>query len=321
MTLVVVIIIILILGSVSLHMLLGENGLILRSKDFVSRYDQSEKNELDILGNLGNEIDDLINSIPEDKEKESFIYLLNIPDFNKTYTIDLPTGNFEYDFKVDWGDGSKNEVKSQADSNKTHTYSQAGEYLVTLDGKAQGGIFFYGESRLKAILTGYPKNMDVTQASFFNTFDGCSSLTQIPENLFANTPNITSFYATFFECSSLIKIPERLFYYTPKVTSFYATFGACTNLTQIPEKLFENNINVVSFESTFSICTTLTQIPRNLFINNINVISFEGTFQNCVALKGDAIALWERTNITSHLRCYSNCTMLSNYYSIPTGWK
>ena len=39
--------------------------------------------------------------------------------------------------------------------------------------------------------------------SLANAFSGCKALTTIPENLFANNPEVTEFIGTFWNCSAL----------------------------------------------------------------------------------------------------------------------
>ena len=45
--------------------------------------------------------------------------------------------------------------------------------------------------------------------SLANAFSGCSALKSIPENLFANCPNVTNFQETFSLCTALKYIPEK----------------------------------------------------------------------------------------------------------------
>ena len=44
-------------------------------------------------------------------------------------------------------------------------------------------------------------------------------------------------------------------------------------------------------------------------------------FENCTSLTGNAIELWNNSNIEYHENCYKGCTNLSNYDQIPEGWK
>ncbi len=161
--------------------------------------------------------------------------------------------------------------------------------------------------------------------TFEYTFRDCSGLTgSIPADLFANCPNVTTFEYTFNECSGLMgTIPANLFANCSNVTSFSGTFSSCRGLTgTIPSGLFANCPNVTDFSNVFGSCSGLTgNIPSNLFANNLKVTDFMNTFFYCGNLTGNAPELWNRTNVTSHDNCFSGCTRLSNYSSIPSDWK
>ncbi len=52
------------------------------------------------------------------------------------YFFELPIeSGFEYNFEVDWGDGS--EITSFDDPDKAHTYTTAGTYEITITGTIQ----------------------------------------------------------------------------------------------------------------------------------------------------------------------------------------
>ena len=82
---------------------------------------------------------------------------------------------------------------------------------------------------------------------FSDVFLGCTKLTSVPANLFANHPNATSFSGAFFCCTSLKSIPAGLFANNRKVTDFFSTFFGCTSLAAIPENLFAKCSEVTTF--------------------------------------------------------------------------
>ena len=110
-----------------------------------------------------------------------------------------------------------------------------------------------------------------------------AKFTEIPEWLFSK--KVTSKYMSGFNgCTSLTSIPEGLFKNNVNVKDFNEMFKGCTGLTSIPEGLFENNVNVIGFGSTFYGCTGLTSIPEGLFKNNVNVTNFSKIFDGCTGL-------------------------------------
>ena len=139
---------------------------------------------------------------------------------------------------------------------------------------------------------------------FSGTFSGCTSLTQIPGDLFAGIYGPTAqelFRSTFSGCSGLTTVPGELFSMlrgAPSTLMFYETFGNCTSLTQIPENLFSSISNKPAtglFQQTFSGCTSLTQIPAGLFANfsSTEQNMFNGTFQGCTSLTEIPVTLFK----------------------------
>ena len=192
----------------------------------------------------------------------------------------------------------------------------------------------------------FANNTNVT--GFEGTFDSCGNLTgSIPEGLFANCPNVTRFDSVFAFCGNLTgSIPEGLFANCPDVTDFSGAFKYCYNLTSIPEGLFANCPEVTWFGEIFTGCrmtsipeglfancpnvesfskafngTRITSIPEGLFSNCPNVTDFNGTFYNCLYLGGNAPEIWNMPTVTNYSWCFYQCYGLSNYASIPSGWK
>ena len=131
-------------------------------------------------------------------------------------------------------------------------------------------------------------------------FAYCKNLTgSIPENLFANCPEVTQFAYVYMDgifarCSGLTgSIPENLFKYNTKVKTFCGAFFGCENLTG--------------------------NIPENLFVNNTDATDFSHTFRDCSNLTGTPPPLWERQNITNSGYCFIGCNLL-NLNEVPKSW-
>lgn len=168
---------------------------------------------------------------------------------------------------------------------------------------------------------------------FGYTFSGCTSLTYIPKDFFKYNTKVKTFEGIFCNCK-FQTIPEGLFDNCTEVTNFSETFRYCSNLTSFSEHLFANCPNVTSFFRTFYYCSKLIgEIPKNLFVNCKNVTNFNYTFYYCSGLTGrtptgtDGLELWERAgqpgypaSITGSY-CFENCYNLTDFSSVPTGWK
>ena len=130
---------------------------------------------------------------------------------------------------------------------------------------------------------------DVTNLS--GSFMDCSALKSIPENLFANCPNVTTFFSE-------------------KGIEDEGAFMNCTSLTTIPEKLFANNPAVTSFFHAFEGCTALTGESPYTMIGD------------------QKVHLYERANYPEHFTAptdfqttFYGCTGLTDYAQIPSDWK
>lgn len=297
--------------------------------------------------------------LESDKGKEELILEYEVAAGD---TIQLPyyisTGygdTTEFNFQVDWGDGTTETgiTNSNISTKSKHQYQNAGTYDIKIKGKYESlvgshdametanydklkKVKQWGTTGLKYVAFNYCSNLNEIVSPTENSFSNLigirlayTSIQSIPENLFANCPNVTSFYIAFEGCRSLESIPANLFANCPNVTSFEGTFGGCNNLTSIPEKLFANCPNVTSFQGTFAECSGLTGIPAKLFDNCKKVESFEVTFCGCSMLTGNAPELWKRgTNSEENEYkgnpdgngCFGECEKLNQYDEIPNYW-
>lgn len=176
---------------------------------------------------------------------------------------------------------------------------------------------FTGSSIPEYLFSNNPNATD-----FSSCFLESENLKYIPEKLFNNNPNVIDFSSCFYSCTKLLSIPEGLFSNNPNVTNFNACFRNCVNLTSIPENIFIYNSNVFNFSSCFQNCSSLKFIPIKLFNNNHKVSDFSYCFSSCILLSGNSPELWLRTSpVPDGSLCFHNCTGLSNYATIPNGWK
>ena len=179
-----------------------------------------------------------------------------------------------------------------------HTYKEKNkEYIVTITGKCDFiqadsinctkekilEVLQWGETGLGWINLSYCNNLrkiaSPTENSFVNiedfsgAFSGCTSLTSIPENLFANCLNVQSFESTFYGCTSLTSLPENLFANCNNIQDFSWCFYGCTNLEENAPELWlrvengiENDfIGIPDGQGCFGECFNLInyeQIPQ-----------------------------------------------------------
>ena len=119
------------------------------------------------------------------------------------------------------------------------------------------------------------------------------------------------------------------------ITDCIGLFYHSIALTEIPADIFNNCTEITDFSYTFSFCSGLTSIPENLFKYNTAVTNFSQTFSGCTGLTGnvptdtDGTPIYNRSGegkdgyaiVTYYTDCFRNCTGLTDYSSIPLGWK
>lgn len=154
--------------------------------------------------------------------------------------------------------------------------------------------------------------------SFRACFSGCSSLQEVPADLFRNSgamASTTEFYGIFQNCSSLTEIPAGIFDGFSKVTEFSNAFNGCSSLQTLPAGLFASNTAVTAFASVFGGCTSLRSIPEGMLSGLSLVKSFSGLFSGCTGIEeigpGILSGCDACTNISSMFKGCSNLRIVS----------
>lgn len=257
------------------------------------------------------------------------VYVVKIVgDFNRLYR-----GSTNISKILNWGNSNMSLVTvEQAFSSYVNLTEVAGDEFGVLSRVQSFLRTFFNCSGLTTVSENLFKYCNAA-TNFSGTFLNCTSLSAITDNLFINCYNATNFSQVFQGCKSLTNIPNNLFANCINATNFNNIFNGCSNLISIPEDLFKNNINATNFERVFYGLTKLQAIPNNVFDNNKNAVSFTRTFENCSGLTGntptgtDGLELWERAGQPGYpssiygTQCFYRATRLTNYSSIPTGWK
>lgn len=282
--LVVTIIVLLILATVSINLVLGENGIITKAREAKENTEISEIEEYNDLTNIETQID--ISTYDETKKMKILI------NSGEDGVVTIPILDHTNDYVIDWGDGtnSKMAVKNKCKDIKiasidelqvgllmpppesnTHIYEELNiDYVVSIMGKVETinaaaleenesakiiKILQWGELGLKKM-----------------SFNGCLNLTEIASPTENSFLEMIDFQNAFWDCTSLKKIPENFFDNAPNATYFYSAFQNCTSLTGNAVPLWDTEFK------------------------GINATRHGGS-------------------------CYRGCTGLDNYDSIPNSWK
>ena len=207
-----------------------------------------------------------------------------------------------------------------------------------------GQLSFAGCGNLTSIPDGEPGLFSVLK--YMNTFSNyvgrvAPPIGTIPPNLFKYSHNVgnagQSSVDLFWFNFSITSIPEKIFYYNPNWHNFAGALGAMINLTTLPNIMFAPIPNCtspgygqfVNIGGMFRNDRQITSIPPNMFDNitgsigsyALNTFNMSTTTN---ALTGNAPQLWNSAyssstwNVTDF---FNNCVHLTNYASIPGGWK
>jgi surface protein len=233
------------------------------------------------------------------------------------------TACLHHDIVITWGDNTESGLEGTAAEvgavGLVHTYPSAGIYPVWVTGRADQ-IYFdnkeYAGDLLKIESWGtndifkWPRSMS-------GAFWGCINMTSIPASPIPDTSACTSFFNAFNGCSSLQTVP---LFNTSACTTFQGTFNGCSSLTSIPEF---NTANVTNFTSAFSGCTAITTTP---LFNTSAVTSFLSAFAGCSSLND--LKPFNTANVTTFQAAFAgtaivstptfntaNATILSGMYS------
>ena len=225
------------------------------------------------------------------------------------------------------GDDYKNQ-KNKATYCK-NLFSSKGQF--TIDGLTLGAAtltpecyayMFQGCSSLTSIPEGLLPATTLADSCYSRMFQGCSSLTSIPEGLLPATNLVQGCYeGMFFGCESLTSIPEGLLPATNLVQSCYENmFAECSSLTSIPERLLPaTTLADRCYSFMFAKCSSLTSIPEGLLhATTLADSCYSSMFEGCSSLTSIPEGLLPATTLTDN--CYSHmfgrCSSLT---SIPEG--
>ena len=221
------------------------------------------------------------------------------------------------DIIVDWGDGNVEFVNT---SFVTHAYAGAGSYVLTIRGKAER--IHFNNPEAQSVLTGIRTKVQGISGltSFHKSFEGHSSLSSLPANLFEGAPLATDF-SYVFAGTYVASIPGDIFTHNTQATDFSFAFYNNSVLSAIPPGLFDNNIAATNFRGTFKYASSLSSVPAELFDNNTNVQSFALTFYQAASIT-QVPELWvTHPSVSDSSSCFTGVNSATNSGSIPAYWK
>lgn len=262
-------------------------------------------------------------------------------------------------FNVAWGDGTTNTYTYSSYATQTHSYAAAGVHTIRMWGHAHWIDFFVWPdpgsgtpeliTKVVTPIWGIDGLVDCTEM-----WKHCHSLTYFPTNLYDYVTNVTTFYDLMIECNNVTNLPPGFFRHQTNVTSMYAVCDQMEKLLAVDEDLFDSATNNLNLGWAFAKCYDLKSIPANLYrtqtkvttsdyihyrnydLTNLppllfntctSIATLANGFYQCTNLLGHTPTnsagqkLWEITPAITGTACFYQCTNLSDYASIPAGWK
>ena len=311
-----------------------------RSSDTAGNTDTGAGPSSSVAVNQDDDSDGLVNAedpFPADGSiAEPMITVWQTTTDNETITLPLVSG-FEYDFDIDWGDGSPVEqVTAFDDPDITHTYGLSGTYTVTITGKCEAWSFNDGGDKDKIIrvddlgATGW-KNLDYFVRGALNlthfsggdtrsvtsmnaTFKRAEALTFIDVTSW-NTANVTNM-AGFFEEAYGISDLDLSSFDTSNVQTMHFMFDfaygtGTSSLTSLNISNF-NTSNVTNMDSMFKGASLLPDVSFPTTFNTANVQNMEDMFQLTSSLTSLDLSQFNTSNVVSMSKMFDNADSITS---------
>ena len=162
-------------------------------------------------------------------KENAFIFEVKTAAADEDFILPLESGG-TYDFTVDWGDGSTNDITTYNDANVTHTYASAGTHDVTITGTITGWYFNNSASAPKVYEISSWSNFALVPDSG-STFYGCSNMTWTGSAVGGfDTALVENMAQMFYLCTAFNQSVSN--FDTAKVTNMSVMFGNCTAFNQ-----------------------------------------------------------------------------------------
>jgi surface protein len=240
--------------------------------------------------------------------------------------VQLPLVNVgNYNFLVDWGDGTQNIITSWNQPEILHTYATAGVYNITMTGlisewsfgDALFSLFVSDSEKLLSISSWGDLQFGTTGANEY--FYQCTNLDLSSVSDLPNLSNTINLDGCFNLCTSLTTINRSNEWDVSNITRMIATFVNCTN--------FNSDIttwdisNVTNMNTMFENASAFNQNIGSWDVSNVT--NMNRMFQNATAFNQN-IGSWDISNVTSFIDFMNGKTDLdyssANLNSIYNNW-
>ncbi len=163
--------------------------------------------------------------------------------------------NFDYDFTVYWGDGSKETVTAFS-NDITHEYTNPGDYTIKIIGPKLPAWYFNDKGDKNKIIE--VKNLgEVGWKNLDSAFMGCKKLTEFTTGT-TDTSQVTNMYAMFYYTFSLTSLDLSDFN-TSNITNMSRMFYYASELTTLNLSGWDTS-SVIDMHNMFAYASKLTTL-------------------------------------------------------------
>lgn len=240
----------------------------------------------------------------------SFVFTVQVTADSLDFALPLiSTGT--YDFNVDWGDGSNNDITAYNQAEVTHIYDTAGEYEIKISGVLKDFNFYYSstaKSKMHNI-----SNWGCLEITLgFRNFMDCINLTCTANDVL-NLSNCTRLFEVFKSTSFNGSVEEW------DVSNVTADMSALFRGTPFNQDISGWDVSsVIGMKAMFKEASLFNQDLSDWDVSS--VISMDTMFYTASSFNQD-LSPWDISNVTSMNYMFCNSGLSSeNYGKILIGW-
>ena len=240
-----------------------------------------------------------INLVDVAEDINSFILIAYTDQANQTVILPKDPFNSDYNFSVDWGDGSiENNI---TDGGHSHIYAQAGEYDIAISGNYPSFIISYGVH-----ITGIKNWGSREWVSFENAFANTDRFSLPGDSpLFAQNASISYAFSDATNLSGSI-----INWDVSKVANFSGVFSNSDGTSNDPNRGM-NNIDISNWNTSSATDMSFMFFNNAAFDRPIGnwdvskVINMRAMFWDALAFNQN-IGAWDVSNVTNMSYMFQN---------------
>ena len=219
----------------------------------------------------------------------------------------LPLFNTEtYDFLIEWGDGTYDEITAWNQAELTHYYAEEGEYTVAIHGRCPR--LYFNNTGDKAKLISITQGGDLSQsATQTSAFYGCVNLVSV-DLTGADLSGVAYVTQMFRLCTSLTTFLAPG-WTLAAVTIGNSMFRECSSLATIDTSGW-NLALMTNGGNMFSGCVSLIALNSTYWSLDA-LVTADFMFYNCALLTSLDTSNWTLAALTNGTGMFYNCSSLT----------